>query len=172
MEEEGIASAQIVGITAAILVTVALMSFVVFWAFYLPELGQSEDQAADRVEIGTDQRTILAEGMGALENYALTADSTYTIPIDVAMMQVVEDNAAPAATDAVEGSTESMGAPSAVTRQEFNVRPVTNFTPGATRPATGTTASPASGDAQVGSSEMVTSDELPEADLPETNLNE
>lgn len=124
VEEEGIEGGQIAGITIAILASVFLIGFVVFWGFYLPELGETEDTMSGEVELGPDQRTILAEGMAALQNYSLTADSTYTMPIDVAMSEVIQAYGGSAADSALAGVAVVDGMPRAMTREGWNVQPV------------------------------------------------
>ncbi|MEM6328161.1 MAG: hypothetical protein AAF791_13690 [Bacteroidota bacterium] len=152
VEEEGIASGQIAGITVAILVSVFLVSFVVFWAFYLPELSDTQVEMAGEVELAPEERTILAEGMAALDNYSLTADSTFTLPIDVAMANVVEAYASPAEGDG--GETASGMAPTASSREGFNIQPVQIAPADAIEPSA--------------SAASVASDPLTEAEAPES----
>ena len=135
VEAEGIEGGQIMGITAAILVSVALIAFVVFWAFYLPELGEAEDVAANEVQLAPEGRTIYADGMARLDNYGLNADSTYTLPITMAMERVVEQREGSAADNALAGDSGAE-VPMAVTPQGFNVAPVAIAPARATRSAT------------------------------------
>ena len=129
VEDEGIASGQILGITIAIIAAVFLMSAVTFWGFYEPELGDTQLEAEGAVELSTEGRTLNAEAQALIGDYGLTADSTFTLPIGVAMEEVVEQYAGAASGAALGG--DSLGAPAvrsarpvAVTRQGFNVAPI------------------------------------------------
>ena len=124
VEEEGIESGQIMGITAAILVCVAILAFVVFWAFYLPELGEAENEAQDEVELTPEGRSINAEGQARLENYGLTADSTFTLPINLAMEREVAKYAGRSASAALAGEEVRDEMPMVTTRQGFNTAAV------------------------------------------------
>lgn len=134
VEEEGIESAQIAGIVAAIMVSVGLLVFVLVWAFYIPTRDASEVAADSQIELGLEQQTILANGLSALENYSMTADSSYTLPISVAKASVVEAYGGSAADSALAGQPAG-DVPAAMTRAGFNIAPVQLNAPRAIRAA-------------------------------------
>ena len=129
VEEEGIESGQILGITIAIIASVFLLSFTVYWAFYLPKLGGTVNESESVVELSAEGRTLMADAEALIGDYSLTADSVYTLPIGVAMEDVAREYAGNAAVAALDG--DSLGAsgtrsalPAAVTRAGFNVAPI------------------------------------------------
>ena len=125
VEEEGIESGQIVGITIAVIAAVILLGFTVFWAFYLPKLGQTQDAAGSAVRLVPEERQEIVRAQAALRDYGMTADSTFTLPIGLAMTEIAEQYAANTAAAALEGeAVTEQGMPLAVTRQGFNVIPV------------------------------------------------
>ncbi len=124
VEDEGIESGQIMGITLAILVTVGLLSFTVFWAFYLPELGSTEDNAESQVDLAPEGRLLNAEAAALLSGYGMKADSSYRLPIGVAMNDVAASYAGSSAGAALAGRALADSMPLAATRQGFNVAPV------------------------------------------------
>lgn len=121
VEAEGIVSGQIMGITVAILATVFLLGFIVYWAFYKDAVAVTESDMAGQVQLAPEQRSILAQGHAVLQNYGLSADSSYTMPIAVAMERVVQNYGGSAADSSLAGVPAMDGA---ATRQGFNVLPI------------------------------------------------
>lgn len=110
VEEEGIASGQLLGLVAATLVTIAALAVVLIYLFYVPflsDVNAEADGAAKYYEIN-DLRT---EAVAKLSQYA-RADDAYTLPIGRAMGLVAVRY----------GSASAEGLPQ--TRAEWNVLPV------------------------------------------------
>ncbi|OZC03236.1 hypothetical protein [Rubricoccus marinus] len=124
VEEEGIESGQIMGITLAILVTVALLAGSVFWFFYAPKLDATEDTAEGQVELAPEGQLLNAQAQAQLGDYGMKADSTYTLPIGVAMEDVARSYASGTAEAALSGEAVAGATPLAATRAGFNVAPI------------------------------------------------
>ncbi|MFN3595803.1 MAG: hypothetical protein ACK41D_00855 [Rubricoccaceae bacterium] len=123
VEEEGIASGQILGIVAAILVSVAALVIVLYFLFYVPFRTQTQVSAAagpEHIEV----RQLRAEADARLVQFGLNEDSTFYIPIDRAMGIVAAEFGSEAAL------------PTPETRQAFNAGAARLDTRTPARPAT------------------------------------
>ena len=83
VEEEGIASGQLLGLVAATLLSVAALAVVLIYLFYIPfrtQVGLRADGEAEYIE----RRDLEAEAIAKLSQYT-RADDTYGVPISRAM---------------------------------------------------------------------------------------
>lgn len=121
VEEEGIAAGQIVGLTFAILASIACLCIVAYFFFYTPKLNATNGAAMDGMEQSVEGMTLRAEAEAAMGGYGMTADSSYRMPVEMAMQEV----AARYATTAAEAAEMP------ATRQRLNLMPVKPTTMGA-----------------------------------------
>lgn len=142
VEDEGIASGQLLGLVAAVLVGVAALALVLIFLFYIPYRTQVGDREAGEAR-ATDQEILRTEATAKIGNYSRT-DSTYGLPIARAMGLVA----------AQYGAADSVGR--AESRAEWNERGVTRgmYTAVQDTPQQGEipprTLPPGDGDEQVG----------------------
>ena len=92
VEDEGIESGQIIGITAAILASVFALVVVLYFLFYVPFRDQTAGLAESDVRY-EELEVVQTEGLTKISQYALSADSAYTLPIEAAMAAVAGDYA-------------------------------------------------------------------------------
>ena len=113
VEEEGIESGQLLGLVAAVLVSIVALAVVLIFLFYIPFRTQVGLDAEGNART-TDLDIIRTEGAAKLNQYART-DSVYTLPIGRAMGLVVADY----------GSSNAPGAGRLPdSRQDWNTLPV------------------------------------------------
>ena len=91
VEDEGIESGQILGLSIAILASVAALAIVVYFLFYETKLDDTRDQAMADMAVLPEAMTNRAEAEAAMGAYGMTADSTYRMPIESAMEMVMEE---------------------------------------------------------------------------------
>lgn len=110
VEEEGIESGQLLGLIAAVLLSVAALIVVLIFLFYIPERTATgrEAEAAMRA---TEQEILQTEAEAKLRQYSRT-DSTYGLPISRAMGLVAAEYGAAEGAEFVPA-----------TRQEWNTLP-------------------------------------------------
>lgn len=130
VEDEGIASGQILGIVAAILISVAALVVVLYFLFYVPFRTQTQAAAAAGPE-NVEVRQLRAEADARLQQFGVNEDETFYIPIERAMGLV-------AAESAREGAL-----PTPATRQAFNAGAVRLDVRTPARPAVAPGAAPA-----------------------------
>ena len=121
VEEEGIESGQILGLIAAVLISVVGLIVVLIYLFVIPtrvEAGEDAEDVDDYVEL----RQVRVAGLAKLENYE-RADSTYAVPIGRAMGLVAADY----------GATRAGAANVPTTRQDWNLLPISTTPPRAVR---------------------------------------
>ncbi|MGB3544239.1 hypothetical protein [Rubrivirga sp.] len=110
VEEEGIASGQLLGLVAATLASVAALAIILIYLFYIPfrtQVGLRADGEAEYIEL----RDLQAEGIAKLSQYT-RAEETYGVPVSRAMGLVA----------ARYGSAASSGLPQR--SAEWNMLPV------------------------------------------------
>ena len=90
VEDEGIESGQIIGITAAILASVFALVVVLYFLFYVPFRDQTAGLAESDVRY-EELEVVRTEGLTKISQYALSADSAYTLPIGSAMAAVAAE---------------------------------------------------------------------------------
>ena len=113
VEDEGIESGQLLGLVAAVLVSILALAVVLIFLFYIPFRTQVGLDAEGNART-TDLDIIRTEGTAKLSQYART-DSVYTLPIARAMGLVV----------ASYGTADSPGASRLPdSRQDWNTLPV------------------------------------------------
>ncbi len=111
VEDENIASGQLLGMVAAVLASVAALAVILIYLFIIPyrtQTAQRVDGEAQYEELNVVQ----TEGMAKLGPVASRTDDTYGVPIDQAMGLVVADY----------GTGADASLPQ--TRQEWNLLPV------------------------------------------------
>lgn len=174
VEDEGIESGQIMGITLAILVSVGLMAIVVYWGFYQDTLTDTEIAAESVVDELPEGRNLRAQAAAVMGDYSLSPDSTYRLPIDVAMGIVAATYSGAPADSALAGEAVTDDAPMAMTRAGFNVAPIALAPARAVRapstrgaftaptPETATDEVEVIDDVDLGTGEEVGADETPE----------
>ena len=111
VEDEGIASGQLLGLVAAVLVGVAALAVVLIFLFYIPYRTEVGDREAGEAR-ATDQEILRTEAVAKIGNYSRT-DSTYGLPISRAMGLIA----------ARYGAADSVG--QSTSRAEWNERGVT-----------------------------------------------
>jgi len=84
VEEEGIESGQLLGFVAATLVAVALLAFTLIYFIYAPFRAGTGDRVND-VALYPELEQSRVDARAKLDNAALGADGTYSIPIGRAM---------------------------------------------------------------------------------------
>ncbi|HLA64651.1 MAG TPA: hypothetical protein VK610_09510, partial [Rhodothermales bacterium] len=139
VEEEGLESGQLFGLMLATAVGVVVLIVTVYFLFYSPKLEETREDAADvpseRYEDLRESRAAAAELLGA---YAINADSTYRMPIDVAMRATAADYAtrqagaapAPGAPDpTLDGLSWLTLSPAPAVRQIDEAAPATEAAP-------------------------------------------
>jgi hypothetical protein len=125
---------------------VIVLILTIYFLFYSPLLQETRNEAADvPLDRYTELRDSRTAGLGLISDYALNEDSTYRMPIDVAMEMVARDYAtgAPAAAEA------PLPAPDAEPAANNGLSWLTVTPPAAIRSATGGTAAPAPPDTVV-----------------------
>ena len=110
VEEENIASGQLLGMVAAVLTSVAALAVVLIYLFIIPNMGDPEARMAGEADYA-ELNVVRTEGLAKLNQYTNT-DGTYGLPIDRAMGLVV----------AGYGSAGAAGLPE--TRQDWNTLPI------------------------------------------------
>lgn len=110
VEEENLASGQMMGLGIAVLASVAALAVILIYLFIIPSMGQTEERLAGEADY-QELNVVRTEGMAKLNQYTNTGE-TYGVPIDRAMGLVV----------AGYGSGAAVGLPQ--TRQEWNLLPV------------------------------------------------
>ena len=117
VEDEGVESAQLFGLMAATVVTVAAIALGLYYLFYLPKL-QATELDAENVpgERYVELRELRADADDRLERYAANGDDgTYRMPIGAAMQDVVQRYG-----ESNMGTSET-AEPIAVDRADFNL---------------------------------------------------
>ena len=117
VEEEGIEGGQLLGLVAAVLVSVALLAGTLIYAFYLPyraAVGERAEAGLNAQELAVVQ----TEGQAKILAYTRT-DSTYQVPIGRAMGLVAAEYAAGGGVGA-----DSVRDRQPRSRQEWNTLPV------------------------------------------------
>lgn len=107
VEDEGIASGQLLGLVAATLVAVGSLAVVLIYLFYVPFKTQVSAREAGEAR-NTDYQVLRTEALAKITDYTL-ADSTYGLPISRAMGLVALEY----------GAADAEGLPD--TRQEWNL---------------------------------------------------
>ena len=110
VEEEGIESGQLLGLVAAVLVSVVALAVVLIYLFYIPYRTQTGMRAEGAART-TDLDIVRTEGRAKLTQYG-RQDSAYSVPIGRAMGLVVAEY----------GAEDDPELPD--TRQEWNTLPV------------------------------------------------
>ena len=110
VEDEGIESGQLLGLVAAVLLSVLALAVVLIYLFYIPFRTQTGMRAEGEART-TDLDIVRTEGTAKLTQYSRT-DSTYALPIGRAMGLVVAEYGAETNGDLPD------------TRQEWNTLPV------------------------------------------------
>ena len=90
VEEEGIESGQLLGFVAATLVAVALLAITLIYFIYAPFRAGTDDRVND-VALYPELEQTRVDARAKLDHTALSADSSYTIPIGRAMGLVAAD---------------------------------------------------------------------------------
>jgi hypothetical protein len=114
VEEEGIESGQILGLVAAVLLSVGVLVVVLIYLIYIPQRTQvTLDAEAAARSVDLDQLRV--ESLARLNEYSLL-DSTYGVPIDRAMALV--------AAEYGQEAPPSVLADVPTTRQRWNTLPI------------------------------------------------
>lgn len=90
VEDEGVEAGQLLGIMTATLVSIAALCIAMFFLFFSPALNKTQGRAQSEVRY-EELEVVQTEGLTKLGQYALSADSAYTLPIEAAMASVVAD---------------------------------------------------------------------------------
>ena len=90
VEDEGIEGGQLLGIMAAVLVSIAALCVAMYFLFFSPALSQTEGRAESDVRY-EELEVVRTEGRTKISQYGLSADSAYTLPIAAAMEAVAND---------------------------------------------------------------------------------
>lgn len=100
VEEEGIESGQLLGFVAATLIVVALLAFTLIYFIYAPFRTGTGDRVND-IALYPELEQSRVDARAKLDNAALGADSTYSIPIGRAMGLVAASYGATSADPAL-----------------------------------------------------------------------
>lgn len=92
VEDEGVEAFQIGSIATATLVTIFALALAMYYLFYVPFRDQTAGLAESDVRY-EELEVVQAEGRTKLSQYALSADSAYTLPIESAMSAVAAEYA-------------------------------------------------------------------------------